>query len=496
MSTTISTTTDALRGHAVRTELFIGGEWVETPDSFEVIDPATEKVLASVANGSPQDALKALDAAIEAQPSWASVTPRERADLLRRAYDLLVERADAFIDVMVLESGKPRAEAKGEFDLSANFLLWHVEQITHLHGSFGLGSRGGYRIVTTHHPIGPSLLITPWNFPLLMGARKMGAALAAGCTVVVKSAKQTPLSLALLTQTLTDAGVPSGVVNLIHTTRSAEVSAVLMKDSRLKKVSFTGSTKTGSVLLRQAADNIMGASMELGGNGPFIVLDDADIDLAVREAIICKYRNTGQACVAANRIILHSKIAEEFTEKFVAAARRLVVGNGFDSDVQVGPMISAGQRDGIDVMIQSAIDDGARLLTGGEKRPGVGYFYEPTVLDNSAKTSKLACDELFAPVAVLYTVDSIKEAIDFANDTTYGLAAYLFTNDISRAIGIAERIESGMVGINRGVMADAAAPFGGTKSSGLGREGGEGAIHEFLETKYIALTISDEGSLS
>lgn len=496
MTTIVSAAPDALRGHSVCTELFIGGEWVKTRDYFEVVDPATEKVIATVADGSSQDALKALDAAVDAQASWALVTPRERADLLRRAHDLLLQRADAFIDIMVLESGKPRTEAMGEFDLSASFLLWHIEQITHLHGSFGSSARGGYRIVTTHHPIGPSLLITPWNFPLLMGARKMGAALSAGCTVVVKSAQQTPLTLALLTQTLNDAGIPSGVVNLIHTTRSADISAALMRDTRLRKVSFTGSTKVGSVLLRQAADNIMGASMELGGNGPFIVLDDADIDLAVREAVICKYRNTGQACVAANRIILHSTIAEEFTEKFVAATRNLVVGNGFDRHVQVGPMISAEQRERIDTLVRSTIGRGARLLTGGKKLTGVGYFYEPTVLDNIDKTSQLACDELFAPVAVLYTVDSVKEAIDFANDTTYGLAAYLFTKDISRAIGIAERIESGMIGVNRGIMADPAAPFGGTKSSGLGREGGDDAIHEFLETKYIALTVDGEGPVS
>lgn len=488
-----ATTRTTIASHEVPTGLHIDGVWIDLEQTLPVTDPATGDAFAVVSDGGAAHALQALDAAAAAQRDWGRLNPRRRAELLRDAHILMRERADAFIDVMVVESGKPRAEAAAEFALSAGFFEWAIEQIAHVHGAFGPGSNPGYRVVTSHQPIGPSLLITPWNFPLLMGARKLSAALAAGCTVIVKSAQQTPFTIALLVETLVDAGVPNGVVNLIHTTSSSAASTALLADRRLKKLSFTGSTAVGSQLLSLAALNITHSSMELGGNAPFIVLDDADVDLAVREAVACKYRNAGQACVAANRIILHRDIADEFTVKFTAAVEGLSVGSGFTPGVEMGPMISSAQRDRIHDLVTDAVAGGAELLTGGQSLSGDGYFYAPTVLRGVDPASRLACDELFGPVAVLYTVDSVQEAIEFANNTEYGLSGYLFTRDITRAVRIGEELECGMVGVNRGIMADPIAPFGGTKSSGLGREGGDHGITEFLEPHYIALTI-DEGN--
>jgi succinate-semialdehyde dehydrogenase/glutarate-semialdehyde dehydrogenase len=473
----------------VPTGLYIGGEWASGRGILAVDNPSTGTVLAEVADGGPSEATAALDAAVEAAASWRAWAPRRRADLFHRAHGILIERADTFADVMVAESGKPRGEAESEFALSAGFFLWYTEQIAHLHGTYQDGSPGGYRVIETHQPVGPSLLITPWNFPLLMSARKAGAALAAGCTVVMKSARETPLTAALFVQALHDAGFPPGVVNLIHTTTSADVSAALMEDDRLRKVSFTGSTQVGRTLLGQASRHIVNSSMELGGDGPFIVLDDADVDLAVDQAVACKFRNAGQACVAANRIILHSAIAEEFTAKFVARSRELRVGDGFDPEVAVGPMISERQRERALGLVQSFRSIGAELLAGGSAPEHPGYFFEPTVLRFPSTRHEFGHEELFAPIAALYTVDSVEEALGFANDTPYGLSAYLFTNDLSRAVAIAEHLDFGMVGVNRGIMADPAAPFGGIKASGLGREGGHDGIYEFLERKYVALTI-------
>ncbi|TFD65138.1 NAD-dependent succinate-semialdehyde dehydrogenase [Cryobacterium ruanii] len=484
-----------LRGHLVPTGLFIDGDWRVTDSSFTVTNPADATVIAEMADGTAEHALAALDAAVAASSGWRLWAPRRRADLFHRAHALLVERADAFADVMVLESGKPRAEAQGEFALSAGFFLWYAEQVAHLHGTYQEGSPGGYRIIETHQPVGPSLLVTPWNFPLLMSARKAGAALAAGCTVIMKSARETPLTAALFVQTLHDAGFPAGVVNLIHTSSSAKISSAVMADSRLRKVSFTGSTGVGSTLLTQASEHVINSSMELGGDGPFIVLDDADVDLAVDQAIICKFRNAGQACVAANRIILHSSIADEFTSKFVARTRDLTVGDGFDSKVEVGPVISQRQLDRVVGLVKSFQEIGATVLTGGSAIEGAGFFFEPTVLAFTTRRHAFCNEELFAPVAVLYTVDSVPEALAFANDTHYGLAAYLFTSDLSRAVTIAERLDFGMVGVNRGIMADPAAPFGGIKASGLGREGGHDGIYEFMERKYVALTIDEKAGL-
>ncbi|WP_104081455.1 NAD-dependent succinate-semialdehyde dehydrogenase [Cryobacterium sp. Y11] len=483
-----------VRGHELPTGNFIGGQWIDLDETFQVTNPATGAIIGEVSNATGEHALAALDAANAAQAEWGGMDPRARARLLRGALDLMRDRARQFSDTMTAESGKPTGEAMSEFALSAGFFEWVTEQIAHVNGTYGVGSNPGYRVITSHHPIGPSLLVTPWNFPMLMGARKISAALAAGCTVIVKSAQQTPLTLTLLVKTLDDAGIPAGVVNLLHTTKSSGISSPLLNDRRLKKLSFTGSTGVGSRLLELAAKNVVNSSMELGGNAAFIVADDADIDLAVREAITCKFRNAGQACVAANRFILHSAIAEEFTEKFVAATKQLVVGDGYASDTFMGPLISADQRVRIHSLVQSAIADGADLLAGGTEINGPGNFYEPTVIRGVDRASRMACEELFGPVAVLHTVDSIAEAVDFANDTEFGLASYVFTRDISRAIRIGEQLHCGMVGINRGIMADPVAPFGGTGSSGLGREGGEHGIQEFLEPHYIALTIDEEAA--
>ncbi len=482
-----------VRGHDVPVGLYLDGDWLGAAKSFDVTDPGTGETIARVPDAGPDAARAALDAAARAQAEWAAWTPRARADLFHRAHRLLVEREDAFAEVMTAESGKPLAEARAEFALSAGFFLWYTEQINHLHGSYAHASNGGYRVITTHQPVGPCLLITPWNFPLLMSARKAGAALAAGCTTVMKTAQETPLTGALFVQALHDAGFPAGVVNLLHTTDSAAVSETIMADARLRKISFTGSTGVGSILLRQAAGNVVNASMELGGDGPFIVLDDADVDLAVEQAVICKFRNAGQACVAANRIILHQDIAAEFTEKFVARAAELKVGNGFDPGVDVGPIISDRQLRRVETLLGRFREAGADVLVGGASIAGAGNFHQPTVLRLDSRDSELCTEELFAPVAALYTVKSVAEALEFANDTSYGLAAYLFTRDISRAVGIAERLEFGMVGINRGIMADPVAAFGGTKASGIGREGGEHGIYEFLEPKYLALTVGDTG---
>ncbi len=492
MTTEDPAPTATLRGHPVPLGLYIDGTWSMRQRVFEVLNPSDGSSVASLPDAEPDDAVRALDAASKAQRDWAGWAPRARADLFHTAHRLMLERAGAFADIITIESGKPRSEAEGEFALSAAFFGWYAEQIAHLHGSYAHGSPGGYRVITTHQPVGPCLLITPWNFPLLMSARKAGAALAAGCTVVMKTAKETPLTGAYFVKSLHDAGFPPGVVNLIHTANSAPISRVLLDDPRLRKISFTGSTGVGAELLVGAARNIVNASMELGGDGPFIVLDDADVDLAVEQALVCKFRNAGQACVAANRIILHEAISGEFTDKFIAGSKALLVGDGFQPGVEVGPIISEAQRARVIDLVEAFRQLGAEVLTGGSSIEGDGFFYEPTVLNVGSRDNDLCREELFAPVATLYTVGSAAEAIKFANDTKYGLASYLFTRDLSRAITLSEAMDFGMVGINRGIMADPAAAFGGVKASGLGREGGQDGIYEFLEPKYLALTIDEQ----
>jgi succinate-semialdehyde dehydrogenase/glutarate-semialdehyde dehydrogenase len=490
------TDTAVVHGRRVPTGLFVGGAWRSADSTFAVLDPATGAQIAEMSDGGPADAIAALDAAADAQETWRHIAPRDRAELFSRAHRLLLTRADEFADVMTAESGKPLSESRAEFALSAEFFLWYTEQIAHLHGTWAPASHGGYRVITTHQPVGPALLITPWNFPMLMIARKAGAALAAGCPVIVKSAEQTPLTCALFVETLREAGFPDGVVNLVHTTSSAAVSAALMADDRLRKVSFTGSTGVGTTLLEQAAPGIISASMELGGDGPFIVLDDADVELAAQQAVVCKFRNAGQACVAANRIIVHRSVAEAFTARFVELTGELKVGNGFEAGVDVGPIISERHRDAAVDLVETLRTTGAELLLGGSARAGHGYFFEPTVFRVNGRPNELCSRELFAPVATVYEVASTAEAIAFANDTKYGLAAYVFTRDLSRAVAVGERLDFGMVGINRGIMADPAAAFGGVKASGLGREGGHDAIYDYLEPKYLAVTVNEEEGVS
>ena len=481
---------DALAQLLPDTRLYIGGEWIDGTERFDVSNPADGSTIASVAHADEELASRALDAAHGAQAEWARVAPRPRATLMHRAHALMAEREQAFTTIMTLESGKPLTEARAEYRLSLDFLLWFAEQTAHLHGTHSSSSDGSFRVMVAQQPVGPCLLITPWNFPLLMIVRKAGAALAAGCTTITKTAQETPLTGALFAQVLHDAGFPAGVANLLHTRKSSGVSAPLMADKRLRKVSFTGSTGVGRVLLEQGARNILNASMELGGDGPFVVLDDADIDLAVEQAIICKFRNAGQACVAANRIIVDRAVEPEFTEKFVARVKALSVGDGM-KPVDVGPMISAKQRDRLGETVETLTQAGGALLAGGKPVEGPGWFFEPTVLRFNGRHEVMCSNELFAPIAAIFAVDGPEAALDFANESDFGLASYVFTRDIGRAMQFGERLEFGMVGINRGIMADPAAPFGGTKASGIGREAGQDGIYEFLEPKYMALTVPE-----
>lgn len=482
---------EAMNPGDVPRELFVAGDWVGGRGTFEVQDPATGEAFASVADAGEDEAMRALDAAVAAQDGWRGTTPRARAELFHAAHALMLERRDLIARTMTLESGKPLSESQAEFGLSAEFFRWFAEQVAHLHGTYARASNGNYRIVTTHEPIGPCLLITPWNFPLLMIVRKAGAALAAGCTTVVKSAQETPLTAGLFVKLLQDAGFPPGTVNLIHSSSASPISKLLMADERLRKVSFTGSTRVGSTLLEQSAQNILDCSLELGGDGPFIVLDDADVAHAVDQAMICKFRNAGQACVAANRIIVDRSIEPEFTRRFVEKTKALRVGSGIEMGTEVGPMISQRQRDRVPEALNQLVEAGGRILSGGHSLNRPGHFFEPTVVRFDAPSDVMCSNELFAPVATIFAVDGAEEAISYANNTRYGLASYLFTRDLSRAMALGERLEFGMVGINRGIMADPAAPFGGTKVSGLGREAGHGGIYEFMEEKYMAVTVDD-----
>lgn len=478
-----------IAGVAVPTDLFIDGEWraARAEARFEVHDPATGAVIADVADADISDATDALDAAAAAQAAWGATSPRVRAEILRATFDLIHDNREAIAAITTAEMGRPLDQSLAEVDYGAEFFRWFAEQAPHLQGSFAEAPNGQFDIVTTKVPVGPSLLITPWNFPLAMGTRKIGAALAAGCTTLIKPAAQTPLTMAFLVKLLAEAGLPAGVVNLIPTSKAAAQSEALMTDERLRKVSFTGSTGVGVRLLQQAAPNVMRSSMELGGNGPFLVLEDADVDAAVDGAMVAKFRNGGQSCVAANRFIVHAAVAETFLEKLVERTRALRVAPGTEPGSDVGPIIDGRQRDRVQRLVDDAVAAGATVLAGGHALPGDGYFYAPTVLTDVPTMALIATEEIFGPVAVVITVDSDDEAIRIANDTPYGLAAFVYTNDVSRAFDAASRIEAGMVGVNRGLVSEPAAPFGGMKASGLGREGGHTGIEEYLETKYIAL---------
>jgi succinate-semialdehyde dehydrogenase/glutarate-semialdehyde dehydrogenase len=473
-------------------QLYVGGSWIDAGDvaTFDVLDPSTGDVLCSVADASPADGRVALDAAVSAQASFAATPPRERADMLVAAFDLIHERIDDLALLMTLEMGKPVAEARGEIAYAAEFLRHFAGEAVRIDGGFQVAPAGGARFLVMKQPVGPCLLITPWNFPLAMGTRKIGPAIAAGCTSVIKPAHQTPLSMLAFVDILREAGVPNGVVNVVTTTRPNDVMEPLIRSGDARKLSFTGSTKVGRILLAQCAEKVLRTSMELGGNAPFIVFGDADLDEAVGGAIAAKMRNMGEACTAANRIYVHEDIIEDFGVRLAEKMAALTVGRGVDDGVQVGPLIDEAAQKKVTALVSDAVAQGARVVTGGVTPEGKGYFYPPTVLTDVPRTARMSDEEIFGPVAPLTPFKDESEVVEAANATEFGLVAYVYTNDLRRALRVAEAIESGMVGLNQGVVSNPAAPFGGVKQSGLGREGGATGIEEFLETKYVGLALA------
>jgi len=477
---------------SVEKRLFIGGEWVDAADggTFEVIDPATGGALCAVADATPADGKAALESAVAAQSAFAATSPRNRADMLNGAFELMHERIDDLALLMTLEMGKPLAEARGEIAYAAEFFRHFAGEAERIDGGYQTAPAGGARFLVARQPVGPCLLITPWNFPMAMGSRKIGPAIAAGCTSVVKPAHQTPLSMLALMNILTDAGVPAGVVNCVTAMDAGGVMEPLIRSGLARKLSFTGSTRVGRLLLEQCAQKILRTSLELGGNAPFIVFEDADIDEAVAGAIAAKMRNMGEACTAANRLYVHSSVIDEFGRRLAGRMAGLSVGRGTDDGVQVGPLIDDAALQKVQALVADAVDRGATVLTGGSAVPGDGYFYAPTVLTGVSRDAQMADQEIFGPVAPLTPFDSEAEVLAAANDTEYGLVSYVFTNDLRRALRVAEALETGMVGLNQGVVSNPAAPFGGIKQSGLGREGGSVGIDEFLETKYIGIAMT------
>ncbi|UGT44975.1 NAD-dependent succinate-semialdehyde dehydrogenase [Nocardia yamanashiensis] len=474
---------------SVPTGLWIGGEQrtASGGGTFAVHDPATGAVLTEVADATAEDGKLALDAAVAAQPGWAAKPARERAEILRRAWELVMARRDDFALLMTLEMGKPLAEAQGEVTYGGEFLRWFSEEAVRINGRYTHSPSGTGRILVTKQPVGPALAITPWNFPLAMGTRKIAPAFAAGCTMVVKPAAETPLTMLLLGQVFADAGLPAGVLSILPTSRAAQLTDPMFADDRLRKVTFTGSTGVGKILLAQSASKVLRTSMELGGNAPFVVFDDADLDAAIDGAMAAKMRNIGEACTAANRFHVDNAVREEFTARLTERMRSLKIGPGHLDGVQVGPLITAEQRASVAELVADAVAKGAKITTGGADVPGAGYFYEPTVLSDVPADARILREEVFGPVAAITGFDGEAAGIAAANDTEFGLAAYIYTRDLDRALRVAEALESGMVGVNRGIISDVAAPFGGVKESGLGREAGTEGIEEYLETKYIAL---------
>ena len=473
------------------TDLYIDGRWrpSSTGARFDVHDPATGAVLTSVADASVDDGRAALDAAAAAQESWARTAPRDRGEMLRAAYELMHERAEELATLMTVEMGKPLAEARGEVTYAAEFFRWFSEEAVRVHGRYAVAPNGATRLLTMKQPVGPTLMITPWNFPLAMGTRKIGPAIAAGCTMVVKPAHETPLSMLALAGILEEVGVPAGVVNVITTTHSAAVSEPIIRDPRLRKLTFTGSTAVGKVLVEQSAEQLLRLSMELGGNAPFIVFEDADLDAAVEGAMLAKMRNIGEACTAANRFFAHDSVADEFTRRLAERMGALTVGRGTEEGVDVGPLITAKARDGVHELVQDAVSRGARALVGGGPMEGRGFFYEPTVLADVPADSRCLTEEIFGPVAPVCTFTDEADVIAKANATEYGLVGYVFTRDNARVLRVSEALEFGMIGINTGIVSNPAAPFGGVKQSGFGREGGFEGIDEYLEVKYVGIAL-------
>ena len=476
----------------VPTQLYIGGAWVDGSSgrTIQVSDPATGERLLSIADASPDDGTAALDAADAAAASWAATPSRVRGELLRKAWELLMERADEFALLMTLEMGKPLAEARGEVTYGGEFLRWFAEEAPRIQGRYGPNPEGTGRMIVTQRPVGPCFFITPWNFPLAMATRKIAPALAAGCTVVIKPAELTPLTTLYFVKLLEDVGLPAGVVNVITTSTSSAVSAPIIADSRLRKLSFTGSTEVGRKLLEQSAQNVLRTSMELGGNAPFIVFEDADLDVAVNAAMLAKFRNIGEACTAANRFLVHADVADEFTRRVTEKVAAMKIGRGTEDGVTIGPLIDEKAVAKASELVADAVSRGATVTTGGDVLEGPGTFYRPTVLADVPAGSDILREEIFGPVLAIATFTDEADAIRRANDTQYGLVSYVFTKDLARGQRLIDQLETGMMGLNVGVVSNAAAPFGGLKQSGLGREGGAEGIHEYLDTKYTLTPMS------
>ncbi|WP_407727597.1 NAD-dependent succinate-semialdehyde dehydrogenase (plasmid) [Rhodococcoides fascians] len=473
---------------SVPRQLWLGG--VQKPSAsgktFEVTDPSNGEVIASVADACAEDGLEALALASHIQPEWAATSPRVRSEILRAAFDLVRERADEFAHVMTLEMGKALAESYGEVNYGAEFLRWFAEEAVRIGGRYTTAPAGNGQILVTKTPVGPVLAITPWNFPLAMGTRKIAPALAAGCTIIVKPAEDTPLTMQLLGQVFADVGLPPGVLSILPTSTAPPLTGPLMADPRLRKVTFTGSTAVGKLLVRNAADNLLHTSMELGGNAPFVVFADADIDAAVDGAMAAKMRNGGQACTAANRLHVDNAVIDEFTDKLTSRIAAMRIGPGLDAKTDLGPLINERQRAAVARLVDDAVRKGARVRTGGSAPVGPGSYFEPTVLDRVPSDALLLREEIFGPVAAVIGFDTEEEGVAAANDTEFGLASYFYTRDSARAARVANELNSGMVGVNRGIISDAAAPFGGVNQSGYGREGGTEGIEEYLDTKYVA----------
>lgn len=473
---------------AVPTGLYIGGTWRQaaTGSAFDVFDPSTGNSIAAVADCSVEEGLQAVESAYAAGPAWAATAPRVRSEILRRCFELMTERSAELAELISLENGKSLADAKGEVGYAAEFFRWFAEEAVRLNGELYIAPSGNNRILVELQPIGVSVLVTPWNFPAAMATRKIAPALAAGCTCVLKPAAETPLTALLLAQIFEEAGVPAGVINMVTTRRSGAVVGAMLQDRRVRKLSFTGSTEVGRVLLRAAADNVLSCSMELGGNAPFIVFEDADLDAAIEGAMIAKMRNGGEACTAANRFFVHRDIAEQFSQALAARMAGLTVGAGYDPKTECGPLINLDAVHRVKGLVDDAVSRGAVILTGGTVSTDAGYFLAPTVLTNVSPDSEIAQQEIFGPVAALTVFDSEEEVIAAANNSEFGLISYVYTADLARGLRVSERLESGMIGLNRGLVSDPAAPFGGSKHSGIGREGSHHGIMEFCEVKYIA----------
>jgi succinate-semialdehyde dehydrogenase / glutarate-semialdehyde dehydrogenase len=478
----------------VPTDLYIGGSWTpaEGGGTLAVEDPSTTEPLVDVADAQVQDALAALAAAADAQAEWAIHPPRERGEILRRAYEAIVTQTEDLALLMTLEMGKALPESRAEIGYAAEFFRWFSEEAVRIHGRYMVNTTGKGRILTMRQPVGPCVFVTPWNFPTAMGTRKIAPAIAAGCTMVVKPAKQTPLSMLALARILEEAGLPGGVLNVITARSAGGVIEPLLKDPRTRKLSFTGSTEVGRTLIEQSAHQVLRVSMELGGNAPFLVFEDADLDAAVEGALLAKMRNVGEACTAANRFHVHESVAQEFARRLAERMGALKVGRGTEPDVDVGPLIDEAQRGKVTELVTDAVQRGARVLLGGDRADGPGYFYEPTVLADVSHDARVLSEEIFGPVAPIATFSAEQEALAAANRTEYGLVAYVYTRDLARAFRVCEGLEAGMVGLNQGVVSNPAAPFGGVKQSGFGREGGFEGISEYLDTKYVALAVEGD----